>query len=167
MAALIAALRMGETIADLEQVINATLADSIEMLYFNLAVMQESQTKGSLEEKAYREAVANMQKSYREDGIDRVMNEHRLDVIVAPSGSPAWKTDLMNGDNFVLDTSVYAALAGYPNINVPMGFVGDLPVGISFFGRAWSEPLLLEIAYAYEQGTKHRRAPRFLPTMAG
>jgi amidase len=92
------------------------------------------------------------------------MNEHRLDVIVAPTGGPAWKTDLINGDHFVLSTSVNAALSGYPNINVPMGFVGEVPVGISFFGRAWSEPVLLEIAYAYEQGTQHRRAPGFLPT---
>ena len=92
------------------------------------------------------------------------MDKHQLDAIVAPTGGPAWKTALINGDNFVLSTSVNAALSGYPNINVPMGFIGDVPVGISFFGRAWSEPLLIEIAYAYEQGTQHRIAPKFLPT---
>ena len=92
------------------------------------------------------------------------MNEYDLDAIVSPTGGPAWKTDLINGDNFVLSTSVNAALSGYPNINVPLGFIGDVPVGLSFYGRAWSEPLLLKIAYSYEQGTKHRRPPRFLPT---
>ena len=92
------------------------------------------------------------------------MDQHYLDAIISPTGSPAWKTDLINGDNIKLSSSAYAALSGYPNINVPMGFIGDLPVGISFYGRAWSEPKLIEIAYAYEQGTLHRRAPEYLPT---
>jgi amidase len=158
--------RLGEhaLVSDLEEAINATLADSLEMLYFNLETMENAQSKGSLELKEYKEAVKSMLKAYRDDGIDRVMDEHQLDAIVSPSGGPAWKTDLINGDNFVLSTSVYAALSGYPNINVPMGFIGDLPVGISFFGRAWSEPILLEIAYAYEQGTQHRKPPQFLST---
>ena len=111
-----------------------------------------------------QETFASSGNFHRDYGIDRVMDEHQLDAIVSPSGGPAWKTDLINGDNFVLSTSVYAALSGYPNINVPMGFIGDLPVGISFFGRAWSEPILLEIAYAYEQGTQHRKPPQFLST---
>jgi amidase len=90
------------------------------------------------------------------------MNEHNLDAIIAQTGSPAWYTDLINGDSFQLGSSSPAAMAGYPNITVPMGFVGELPVGISFFGRAWSEPILIEIAYSFESGTKHRRAPGFL-----
>lgn len=151
-------------VSDLEEAIEATLADSLEMLYFNLGRMENAQSKGSLETKEYSEAVANMLTAYRDDGIDRVMDEHQLDAIVSPTGGPAWKTDLINGDNFMLSTSVNAALSGYPNINVPMGFIGEVPVGISFYGRAWSEPILLEIAYAYEQGTRHRRVPRFLPT---
>jgi len=151
-------------ISNLEEAIQATLADSLEMLHFDVATMQESQAKGNLETKEYKEAVENMLKAYREDGIDRVMNKYRLDAIVSPTGGPPWKTDMINGDNFLLSTSVYAALSGYPNINVPMGFIGDVPVGISFFGKAWSEPVLLEMAYAYEQGTHHRRPPRFLPT---
>ena len=126
--------------------------------------MEEAQAKGDLESKEYKEAVENMLKAYRDDGIDRVMDEYKLDAIVAPSGGPAWKTDLINGDNFMLSSSVYAALSGYPNINVPMGFIGEVPVGMCFFGRAWSEPVLLEIAYAYEQGTKHRKAPQFYVT---
>ncbi len=158
--------RLGKNakISNLEEAIQATLADSLEMLYFDLTTMQESQAKGNLESKEYKEAVNNMLKGYRDDGIDRVVNKYQLDAIVAPTGGPPWKTDLINGDHFMMSTSVYAALSGYPNINVPMGFIGDVPVGISFFGRAWSEPVLLEMAYAYEQGTHHRRPPRFLPT---
>ena len=90
------------------------------------------------------------------------MNEHELDAIMAPTGCPAWKTDLINGDSDQLGSSSPAAMAGYPNITVPMGFIGELPVGISFFGRAWSEPVLLEIAYAYEAATMHRKTPNFL-----
>jgi len=92
-----------------------------------------------------------------------VMAENNLDAFIAPTGSPAWKTDLINGDSYTVSSSSPAAISGYPNITVPMGFVEGLPVGISFFGRAWSEPVLLEIAYAYETGTKHRRAPEFIP----
>ncbi len=158
--------RLGEhmPVSDLKEAIKATQADSLEMPYFNLERMKNAQSKGNLETEAYKDALRNMLKSYRAEGIDRVMDKHQLDAIVSPTGGPAWKTDLINGDNFVLSTSQYAALSGYPNINVPMGFVGEVPVGISFFGRAWSEPLLLEMAYAYEQGTQHRKPPKFLST---
>jgi len=157
--------KLGEKspVIDLKEAIIATLKDSIEMQHFDVERMENSQSKGDLESKEYKQALIKMFKAYR-DGINQVMDKHNLDAIVAPSGGPAWKTDLINGDNFVLSTSVYAALSGYPNINVPMGFVGDVPVGISFFGRAWSEPLLIEIAYAYEQGTLHRKAPKYLAT---
>ncbi|MEM9935119.1 MAG: amidase family protein, partial [Bacteroidota bacterium] len=97
----------------------------------------------------------------RTNGIDKVMDENQLDAIIAPTGGPAWKTDLINGDSFQLGSSSPAAHAGYPNITVPMGDVSGLPVGISFFGRAWTEPLLIELAYAYEQGTNHRIVPEF------
>lgn len=158
--------RLGENspVSNLQEVINSTRMDSLEMLYFDLDVMENAQSKGNLDSKEYKEAVRNMLNAYGEEGIDRIMDKHNLDAIVAPSGGPAWKTDMINGDNFILSSSVYAALSGYPNINVPMGFVGDVPVGISFFGRAWSESVLLEISYAYEQGTQHRRAPQFLLT---
>ena len=121
-----------------------------------------AQEKGDLTSEEYKQALAKMMKGSREEGIDRVMNEHNLDAIIAPTGSPAWKTDLINGDSFQLGSSSPAAQAGYPNITVPMGYIDELPVGISFFGRAWSEPILLEIAYAYEIGTKHRKTPKFL-----
>jgi amidase len=158
--------RLGEhtPVSDLEETIKATQADSLEMPYFNLERMKNAQSKGNLETEAYKDAVRNMIKAYRVKGIDQVMDKHQLDAIVSPTGGPAWKTDLINGDNFVMSTTQYAALSGYPSINVPMGYVGEVPVGISFFGRAWSEPILLEIAYAYEQGTQHRRPPQFIST---
>jgi amidase len=93
------------------------------------------------------------------------MNKYRLDALVAPTSNPAWVTDLINGDHFTGASSTPAAVAGYPNINVPAGFYADLPVGISFFGRAWSEPKLIAIAYSFEQLTNHRRPPRFIPTL--
>jgi len=151
-------------VSNLEELIAATLADSIEMQHFDIGLLEKAQAKGDLQSPEYKKAVLDLLLAYRDNGIDAVMQEHRLDAIVAPTGGPAWKTDLINGDNFVLSNSVYAALSGYPNINVPMGFIGEVPVGISFFGKAWSEPVLLEIAYAYEQGTQHRRPPAFLPT---
>ena len=151
-------------VSDLKEVIDATREDSLEMLFFDVERMENAQSKGNLDSKEYKEALRRMLVAYREEGIDRIMDKHNLDAIVSPSGGPAWKTDMINGDNFVLSTSVYAALSGYPNINIPMGFIGDVPVGVSFFGRVWSEPILLEIAYAYEQGTQHRVPPKFLPT---
>ena len=100
----------------------------------------------------------------RAAGIDRVMDSGDLDAILAPTGGPAWVTDLVNGDHFGGSSSQFAAVSGYPNVTVPAGFVHGLPVGVSFFGRAWSEPTLIRIAYAFEQATRHRRAPRLLET---
>lgn len=149
-------------VKNLEDLIEFNLLDSVELKYYNQKYLEMAQEKGDLTSAEYKEALANMLKASREEGIDRVMNEHNLDAIIAPTGGPAWKTDLINGDSFQLGSSSPAARAGYPNITVPMGYIDELPVGISFFGRAWSEPILLEIAYAYEFGTKHRKAPKFL-----
>ena len=149
-------------VKSIEELIAFNQSDSIELNYFNQKYLEMAQEKGDLTSEEYVEALAKMKKGSREEGIDRVMNLHNLDAIIAPTGSPAWKTDLINGDSFQLGSSSPAARAGYPNITVPMGYVDELPVGISFFGRAWSEPLLLEIAYAYERGTKHRKSPKFL-----
>jgi amidase len=101
----------------------------------------------------------------RAEGIDFVMNKFKLDALVAPTGGPAWLTDLINGDHSAGGSSNTAAVAGYPNINVPAGSLWGLPVGISFFGRAWSEPTLLKIAYGFEQISNARRKPQFLPTV--
>ncbi len=146
-------------IKNVEELIAFNRADSVELKYFNQHYLEMAQEKGDLSSPEYQKALAQMLKGSRADGIDRVMNEHDLDAIVTPAGAPAWKTDLTNGDSFQVGSSSAAAQAGYPNITVPMGFIDDLPVGISFFGRAWSEPVLIEIAYAYETGTKFRRAP--------
>ena len=137
-----------------------------EMPWFGQEIMLQAEKKGSLASEKYRKALARNLRMSRTEGIDSVMTKHRLDALVAPTGSPAWPIDLINADHFTGASSTPAAVAGYPNINVPMGFVSGLPVGISIFGRAWSEPKLISIAYAYEQGTKHRRAPRYQPTIA-
>src|SRR6056297_1206394 len=117
--------------------------------------------KGGLDSEEYQTALENMLRVSREEGIDRVMEEYDLDVIIAPTGGPAWKTDLINGDNFSLSSSSPSARAGYPIISVPMGNIDGLPVGLSFFGTAWSEPVLLEAAYAFEQASNARIVPAF------
>ena len=135
-----------------------------ELLYFGQEIMIESEKRGPLTDKAYLDALAKNHVLARQQGIDAVMDKYKLDALVAPTGGPAWTTDLLNGDHDTGGSSSPAAVAGYPNINVPAGFVFGLPVGISFFGRAWSEPVLIMIAYAFEQTTRVRRAPRFLGT---
>ncbi|MDX6271224.1 MAG: amidase [Acidobacteriota bacterium] len=135
-----------------------------EMPYFGQEIFLKAQAKGALTDKAYLAALAKNHRLSRAGGIDAVMNKHRLDAIVAPTGGPPWTTDLVNGDHFSGGSSTPAAVAGYPNINVPAGYVYGLPVGISFFGRAYSEPVLIRLAYAYEQATKHRRPPQFRDT---
>jgi amidase len=136
-----------------------------EMPYFGQDLFLKSRTKGPLTEKEYVDALAKNHQLARTDGIDAVMNKFKLDAIVGPTGGPAWLTDLITGDHFGGGSSNAAAVAGYPNINVTMGFILGLPIGISFFGRAWSEPLLIKLAYAFEQATRARQAPRFLPTI--
>ncbi len=135
-----------------------------EMPYFGQELFIRAEAKGPLTDPDYQKALATCRKLSREEGMDAVMDKLRLDVLVAPTGTPAWLTDLVNGDSSTGGSTSLAAVAGYPDISVPMGFVFGLPVGISFFGRAWSEPTLIKIAYGFEQATKARHAPRFLPT---
>lgn len=136
-----------------------------EMPYFGQDLFLKAQAKGPLTDKEYVDALAKNHQLARTEGIDAIMNKNRLDALVAPTGSPAWVTDLINGDHSAGGSSNAAAVAGYPNINVTAGSIFGLPVGISFFGRAWSEPTLIKLAYSFEQATKARQAPRFLPTI--
>jgi amidase len=133
-----------------------------EMPYFGQDLMIKAQGRGPLTSKEYLDALEKDHRLARAEGIDAVLNKYRLDALVAPTGGPAWCTDLINGDHDPGGSSTPAAVAGYPNINVPAGYVFGLPVGISFFGAANSEALLIKLAYAFEQATRHRRAPKFL-----
>src|SRR3954451_5995546 len=133
-----------------------------EMPYFGQDLFIKSQAKGPLTDKQYMDALAKNHQLARIEGIDAVMDKHKLDTLIGPTGGPAWITDLIAGDHFGGGSSNAAAVAGYPNINVIAGNVFGLPVGISFFGRAWSEPTLIRLAYSFEQATKARQAPKFL-----
>ncbi|HET7470955.1 MAG TPA: amidase family protein, partial [Gemmatimonadales bacterium] len=152
-----------------------TLADAIafnererdrEMPYFGQETFVQAEAKGPLSSPGYRKALATCRRLARTEGLDVVLAKHRLDALVAPTGNPAWPTDLVNGDHFTGSSSTPAAVAGYPSVSVPMGYAWGLPVNLSFIGRPWSEPTLVRLAYAFEQITMQRKAPRFLPTLA-
>ncbi len=136
-----------------------------EMPFFGQELMLEAQKRGPLTDKVYLDALARNERLSRKEGIDAVMDRLKLDALVAPTGNPPWTTDLINGDHFIGSSTHAPAVAGYPAITVPAGYTFGLPVGITFIGRAWSEAQLIKFAYAYEQATKHRRPPQFLPTM--
>jgi amidase len=155
-----------------EAVTSRTLADLIafnaatpaELEYFNQDIFEDSAKAPALTDKTYLEARATSLRLAGKEGIDKLLADNRLDAIVAPTGGPAWTTDLVTGDHFLGSASMLAAVAGYPHITVPMGVVSDLPVGLSFFGAAWSEAKLIGMAHAYEQKSMARKTPRFLVT---
>jgi amidase len=157
-----ASLGENAKIKSLDELIEFNKKDSVELSFYNQEYLIMANEKGDLNTPEYLEALEKARSGMQEHGIDKVMDELELDAIIAPTGSPAWKTDWVNGDYYHIGSSSPAAISGYPNITVPMGFIQRLPVGISFFGRAWSEPLLIEIAYSYEQSTMHRQAPKFI-----
>jgi amidase len=164
--AYLAALGDGARVKTLAEVIAFNEANrEREMPYFGQELFFRAEEKGPLTEKAYRDALAKNHRVSREEGIDRAVREHQLSAILAPTGGPAWTIDLVNGDHFGGGSSSIAAVAGYPNITVPAGEIRGLPVGISFFGPAWSEPTLIAIAYAFERATKARRKPGFLASI--
>jgi amidase len=151
-----------------------TLADLIafnekhrerELPYFGQETFVKAQEKGPLTEKAYLKALERCRKLSRRKGLDAVFASQRLDALVAPTGGPAWTTDVVNGDHFLGAASTPAAVSGYPSITVPAGYAFGLPVGLTFIGKAWQEGPLIRLAYAFEQLTRHRRAPEFLPTL--
>jgi amidase len=136
------------------------------MPHFAQEHMLKAAAKGDLRTQEYLDALANNHRYARAEGIDQALQEHKLDALVAPSGSPAWLTDFVRGDFSGDSFTSPAAVAGYPHITVPAGFVHGLPCGISFVGTAWSEPQLFAMAYAFEQASRARRAPTFAPSAA-
>ena len=160
--AYLAELGDGAPVASLADVIAFNEANAErEMPFFGQEILIEAEGKGPLTEAAYETARGTANRLSREEGLDATLAEHRLDAILGPSGGPAWVTDLVHGDHFSVGSSGAAAVAGYPNVTVPAGYVHGLPVGVSFFGAAWSEPTLIRIAWAFEQAAPHRRPPRF------
>ncbi len=137
-----------------------------EMPWFGQEIFIRADEKGPLTDQAYVEALANLKRLAGDEGIDATLRKNNLDAIIAPTGGPAWNTDWVNGDHYTGGSSSPAACAGYPAITVPAGFVHGLPVGITFMGTAWSEPVLVKLAYAFEQATGQRKAPDFIPTLA-
>ncbi|MCW5911417.1 MAG: amidase [Cyclobacteriaceae bacterium] len=149
-------------VRDLAELMAFNKKDSVELKYFDQHLLKLAHEKGTLQDKEYIDALAAMHKATRENGIDKLLKENNLHALMAPTGAPAWKTDLVDGDHFLGGSSSLAAISGYPSITVPMGFVDVLPVGVSFFSTAWQEPVLIEIAYGYERATQHRKAPKYI-----
>ena len=158
--------KRGGAVKDLSDLIAFDLAHKDqELRFFGQEIVEQANAKGPLTEEAYLKARANCLRLTRAEGIDKVMDANQLDALIAPTGMPAWITDPVFGEYTGFSASTPAAVAGYPHLTVPAGFISALPVSISFFGRAWTEMTLLKFGYAFEQATKARRVPRFLPTL--
>ncbi|MDA9332655.1 amidase [Saprospiraceae bacterium] len=157
-----ASLGPDAAIKNLTELIEFNMNDKVEMDFYGQEYLEMAAVMEGMESEDYFKHLEAANLGSRVNGIDRVMDAFNLDAIMAPSGSPAWKTDHANGDKFTLGSSSPAAISGYPSITVPMGYVDELPVGLSIFGRQWSEGELIDIAYLYEQATKHRRAPKYI-----
>jgi len=158
--------RPGGTVKNLANLIAFNIEHKTdEMPFSGQEILEQAETMGPLTDTAYLDAVKNNRKYSRDEGIDKVMDENNLDALVAITCGPAFLIDHTNGDQFPGASSFPAAVAGYPNITVPAGFVTELPIGISFFGKAWTEPKLIKFAYAFEQASKARRIPQYKPTL--
>ena len=156
----------GSSIRTLQDIVDFNIRNaSREMPFFGQEHFLKAVAKGGLDSKEYKDALENNHRYSRAEGIDKVLKEHNLDALVAPSNGPAWLTDFIKGDAGGGGFSGPAAVAGYPHITVPAGFVHGLPAAISFVGTAWSEPTLIRLAYSFEQATRHRRAPAFLKSV--
>jgi amidase len=151
-----------QSLADLIE-FNKQNADT-ELKWFGQEIFEEAEKTKGLDDPKYIQALAKA-KELSQKGIEKLMDQHQLDALIAPTNGPTWTIDWVNGDHFGGGSSEPAAISGYPNITVPVGYIAGLPVGISFFGRAWSEPTLIKLAYAYEQSTKHRKVPGFVKSI--
>ena len=164
--AYLANMKSGTWPRSLAELIEFNVANAARVMpYFGQEIFLQAQQKGPLSDRAYKDALAKNHRLSREDGIDAALAKYQLDAIVAPTGGPAWSIDLVNGDHYGGGCSSPAAVSGYPHITVPAGFVHELPVGLSFFAGAWSEPKLIALAHAFERGTQALRAPGFIPSI--
>lgn len=154
--------RMGLKVQSLADLIAFNQANAeTELKWFGQEIFEDAEKTKGLDDPEYKMALAKV-KEMTQKGIEKLMDEHQLDALIAPTNGPSWTIDLVNGDHFGGGSSDAVAIAGFPAVTVPAGFVHGLPVGISFFGKAWSEPTLIKLAYSFEQSTKHRKAPGFL-----
>jgi amidase len=160
------ATRTGQLLRTLQDIVRFDLENAAaEMRWFGQDLFEKAVAKGGLDAPAYTSALATCRRLAREEGIDAALAAHKVDALVAPTGGPAWISDFVNGDHVTGSASSPAAVAGYPSITVPSGELDGLPLGVCFFGPAWSEPRLLAVAAAFEAATRARRPPTYRQTV--